>query len=530
MSNSVVENADIGLAAPARVERVVLLAILLTPMLVLKFWLSRGLGVETDDANYYYQIARHVAEGDGLVTSVSLHHQGLRHLPAPATIYPLWPWLLGIVGKVSSLPWAAATLPPLFYFLTLIGVYVFTNRIAGPDESPSRLAALTPGHLAVLMFGLNPIFFRYSSAPYTEALAFFLTVAALLCFHRAVRRDRLAWSAVAGVIAALAYLSRYQMMMLIAAIAVAYFLAPWNRKRATTHALVFSAAPVVAGLAWLFYRGWTTHHLSLANLWDFYYREIPGLPSGPYVVPLNGWAAVLRDRIGGVGVALSLSDPRSYFSSFGVVVFLVPLAILALFLRGGNPRDREGGATILASVLAGLFLLAPVHYAHTAHFGDWLFGTRHGLSLIFLLLPALTILLARPEKYLRWMAIALVVISAAFGMQGILRLGTSGWPRPGGPGFEGLAAWLDQRPPTPAVLSTNAQYLATVSKANFYWMGCYEPASETVLAARLQPIDFVAVLPQDGDCPCFAGLPPEFRPVREFGTGKNRVVLLQVPR
>ena len=42
------------------------------------------------DGNYYYQIARHIAEGNGFRTSVSLYHQGLRTLPAPATIYPAW--------------------------------------------------------------------------------------------------------------------------------------------------------------------------------------------------------------------------------------------------------------------------------------------------------------------------------------------------------------------------------------------------------------------------------------------------------
>ena len=40
------------------------------------------------DGIYYFQIAQHVANGDGLRTSVSLYGQGLRDMPAPATVQP----------------------------------------------------------------------------------------------------------------------------------------------------------------------------------------------------------------------------------------------------------------------------------------------------------------------------------------------------------------------------------------------------------------------------------------------------------
>jgi hypothetical protein len=43
------------------------------------------------DGLYYYQVAQHVAngDGDGLVTSVSLYGQGLRDMPTPTNAQPL---------------------------------------------------------------------------------------------------------------------------------------------------------------------------------------------------------------------------------------------------------------------------------------------------------------------------------------------------------------------------------------------------------------------------------------------------------
>ena len=64
------------------------------------------------DGSFYYQVARHVASGDGLRTSVSLYNQGLRELPAPTTITPLWPLVLGATGRWIGLP--RATLDEYF--------------------------------------------------------------------------------------------------------------------------------------------------------------------------------------------------------------------------------------------------------------------------------------------------------------------------------------------------------------------------------------------------------------------------------
>src|SRR5205085_4186368 len=52
------------------------------------------------DGGYYTDIAEHVRDGDGLVSDVSLYHAGVPSFPYPTPIYPLWPWLLGLLSRV----------------------------------------------------------------------------------------------------------------------------------------------------------------------------------------------------------------------------------------------------------------------------------------------------------------------------------------------------------------------------------------------------------------------------------------------
>ena len=54
------------------------------------------------DASYYFQLARHIANGDGFVTTVSLYHEGWI-LPAKTNIYPLWPLVLGYAGRMIGI-------------------------------------------------------------------------------------------------------------------------------------------------------------------------------------------------------------------------------------------------------------------------------------------------------------------------------------------------------------------------------------------------------------------------------------------
>ena len=526
-----IDHPATGIRASLRWGRLLLLGLILLPLFFLKFQLNRGLGVETDDGNYYYQIARHVAAGDGLRTSVSLYHQGLRVLPQRATVYPLWPWLLGIVARVTSIEWASAFLPPFFFFCSLLALYALTGRMARELEptDPGRL--FTPGHFAVLLFGFNPVFFRYTSAPYTEGLAILLMFGALLAFERSVRTSRTSWALLTGVLAGASYLARYHMLVFCAALLILFAALAVRHRGLIRSVAIFTATIAAFVISWNAYRVLFIQPFHLGMLWDFYYRETPGLPPQPNVMPVHGLTALLLDRLHGVLISLSPTDPSSYFASFGAAVYLLPLAVLACFLRASErarPALREQ-VLLFSALFCGVMLLLPVHFAHAERFGEWLFGTRHGLYLVLLLVPAVVILLHRSEVYLRWMAVALVVVAAAAGLQGIFRLQRSGWPYPAGPAVEAMLSWIDRQPVPPRVLTSDPQLLGAFSDAPFFWMGCYEDPGLTLSAARLQQIDYIVILPQDSQCAFWKGLPTLLPVARKFSSGRDRAIVLVAP-
>src|SRR4030081_94598 len=107
-----------------RKRRLIVLALLLAPLVTLHVLHAPRRGPFSNDPSYYLQVARHVAAGDGLMSSVSLYHEGLTPLPQPFDLYPLWPLLLGGVGKVIGVIAAANVLPQIFFVLDLYLFYL----------------------------------------------------------------------------------------------------------------------------------------------------------------------------------------------------------------------------------------------------------------------------------------------------------------------------------------------------------------------------------------------------------------------
>jgi hypothetical protein len=103
---------------------------LLVGLLALKFAVRADEPALDPDASYYYDIAAHVRDGDGLVTDVSLFNAGYDLLPAPDRVYPLWPLVLGLRRRVVPLDLAAVWLPTLFYFAG--------DRAGVPPGAPRR--------------------------------------------------------------------------------------------------------------------------------------------------------------------------------------------------------------------------------------------------------------------------------------------------------------------------------------------------------------------------------------------------------
>lgn len=116
---------------------------------------------------------------------MSLYHWGLQVLPSPAFSYPLWPIVLGITGGFLDLTRAAALLPECLYLVSLVLLFFLSRRVAtmveglGPTGS-IPIPRFETAVVVLLLLGLNPVFFVFTSLPYTEALGLAIAFLSLL--------------------------------------------------------------------------------------------------------------------------------------------------------------------------------------------------------------------------------------------------------------------------------------------------------------------------------------------------------------
>lgn len=461
------------------------------------------------DGSYYMQVARHVAEGDGLLTSVCIYDQGLRSLPARTNIYPLWPLLLGYAARIVSLSTAATLLPRLFFFIDLLLLFALTDRIA-------------KGHYAfaaILLLGLNPAFLLSTCYPYTEGLALACTFGALLMFDVALRRRQPLYYALCGVIAALAFLTRSQMLLVGLAIVIVLLLirTPW------LDIGTFCAGYAVTILPWVAYLATFVKPFTPAALIGMY-SETPGLPAYDQHVATHGRLDYLLDRMRGVLVMFNPLSDLSFVSLFGAAAMLVPIAAVYVLWR----RRWIGGALSLATAVTGFLLCGALLEAHNRFYLEWLFGYRHAIPLILLLIVAI---IEMNGRYARFAAGALVVASLVMFIPQVLAIATappsSDWPSPG---EKELSLWLARNDPDAIVLSTNAQILSVVSRANFRWATCGQSPAEIARVLRLVRTDYVLVYEQERHCTFASGLIARAAPLVEFGAAPNRLMLLKVRR
>ncbi|MFH1084548.1 MAG: glycosyltransferase family 39 protein, partial [Chloroflexota bacterium] len=175
---------------------------------------------------------------------VGYHPPGAGNLAA--TVWPPgWPWLLapayGLGGEALAL-WAAPLCAVLAALLTA-GV----ARALWPGEE-SRWAAGLAGALALTS---REAVLR-SLVPMADAAAQLFSVSMLLALAHALRRDRLAWSALAGAALGAAYLVRHPQLFLAAG-AVGLLMAPWPRRRRWAHVGALAAAALLVALPDLIY-------------------------------------------------------------------------------------------------------------------------------------------------------------------------------------------------------------------------------------------------------------------------------------
>lgn len=479
-----------------------IVALILAPMMALHLAHLPRQGPFGLDGSYYMQGARYFAENNRLMTTVSLYHEGLTVLPAPWGIYPLWPLLLGMVAKATGLFVATNLLTQMFYGLDLLLFYRLAQRMNAQLGGPVwRIGEdeLNPGHLVMLLIGLNYGFFHVTAYPYTEGLAFALGIGSLLLLERV---ESLPWVAAAGALAGLSYLARYQMVGLPVAAAAALLLL----RRFRACAVYCAVTAAVAG-------PWMVHVHSLLPL----HAGIPPWDEWIHHPTIAGNVAQIAE---GTAVAFNPFSPASYFRSFGTPVLLVPLALFA------RPRLK---LMVVASGLTGLVATVMLAHYESIRFDRWLFGERHALLFAFTIVAALVHLIASGKPVLRGLAVAL---AAAGSIQGAVSIATLAPPpaRGLGQGDRALVAWLAVHAPRGMLLTTNAHLLSAYIRNPMHWTDCDVAPERTRNMLRLFPIEYVVLYGNERRCAYVRGLDDALAPVARFDDPVASVYLFRVRR
>ena len=468
------------------------------------------------DGSYYFQVARHVADGEGLLTSVCLYHQGLKRLPSKTNIYPLWPLLLGAVGRRTDLIAAAHWLPQLLAAIALVLLYVLTIAIARERQIAAADWPFDVGHIAVLVLASNPIFFAASTVPYTESLSFVMLFGALVAVGRDGNRGTLA-----GAFAALAFLTRSQMIVVAPSIVVALLI-----RRRIASAIAACVAFIIVIAPWIVFLATFVRPFTPMAVLSMYH-ETTALPAYPLTVIPHGMAEYLSDRVRGLLVAFDPTSALSFVASFGVIALFVPVACVHWLIRTGFGRLASGiGPRTLATALAGALLSGMLIFVHQRFFLEWLFGYRHGLPFILLIALAM-IELMDSTSVVRKATLTVVAISILTCVITAIRQAPPphAWP----PARDAqLAAWLAHNGANGIVLSTNAQVLSAISRANFRWAACDDAPSTTRAMLRLVRTDYVAAYDGEQRCSFLDGLVGrDLRVIAVFGQWPQRLFLMR---
>ena len=517
-----------------RLLRITLLLVLLGALVPLKAQLRYGLGKRANDADYYYTIARSVAEGEGLKSNLSLYYQGFKTLPHFVTGSPAWPLLLGAVGAVVGLDSAAVWLPNALYMLALALLYGLALRlrrgieVGGGGWLFRDQSVVTLGHVAVLLFATNVVFFRFSSVPNNEPLALCLVFGALLALDRAARECHVGWAFAAGALAGLAVLTRIQALAVAIAVPatlVGVALSGARARRLAPMALVAALLPFVPWLLYL--ASWNDAFELTAVLGLETQRETPELDVFRHAFFPKSMAAFVVDRLRGVGVAFDPRSSESYIAPFGWVAYAVPVALLHFawrLLRSGPAtwfKLAPERALPVATVATGIGMLLPVHAAHMTFVFEWLFGFRHGLPLILLIVPALAYLDAHARRIGSIVVGVLLLTTLIWNVQAMQNLFDRRLHHGLSAGEKQLVTWLDGQSPRPSVVTTQPWMYGAFSRSGYHWTLCGQSPEQTLKLLRHAGADYVLVRNEkERRCNFVRGLRPKYlRDVRVFGGG-----------
>lgn len=337
------------------------------------------------DGAYYTDVAQHVRDGLGLQTRQSLYHKGYPSFPHPTSVYPLWPLLLGLLGRLVDLQWLAHWLPAALYVGSL-GAAWGLGRALRPDSFFQRVH-LDGGHLLMLLLGLNTEYFTYTSLPYTEGLSWLLLLLFGARLLRVAPREDLLSGAELGVWAAALVLCRAQFLIVPIALVAALLLRLRGLRdlaRLGAFAAVFctGVAPhMLRSASFLQSEG-------LLNLLRFDQAQVSAaLEPLPVLIQTPGLGSMLADRAGGLSLAF---DPFGdgyavHFFAFAYALPALPLLLLAHRRTLPSLLSRALSPQATPYWVLGLFALgglASIHLAHKSYEPAWYFHRRHALVVL----------------------------------------------------------------------------------------------------------------------------------------------------
>lgn len=420
-------------------------------LLLLPFQLTRAAEQRWPgiDGGYYLEVARHVRDGEGLSTHVSLYNFGYPDFPHPTSVYPLWPWMLGMAGRLLPLDSLAFGLPVALYFSAVIAAFAFGRR-----AWPAPLAEGLPlhgGHLAAALLAFNRQFIAFSAMPYTEGVSWTLLFGYL--WRLAGRPSGWRWGLETGLWMTLLFLGRAQFvlvpMAVFGAMGLRFVVGP-DRRRVLGEGLAAGAVMALGlGAWWARLRGFLLDDGPLSLFRFDQNRVSDRLGDFDVIVPTHGPLDTLLDRLGGLRVAYDLSGDEGWHTSFAAAHWALPLA-LAFALRCWRPRSLVAWLRQPDGLLrATLLLLAvggplSIHLAHKHFNGEWYFHKRQGMiALIGFALPLAWLVAQR--GWARLLAGGIVASCVAVGISDLVA--NVEWAMKearGGDRYQNLIHWLEQ--------------------------------------------------------------------------------------
>lgn len=350
-------------------------------LVYLVFNVSRFQSITDINALDYAQIARHVARGDGFVTSfvkpLSLvYNQEVEGHPE-LTYPPLHIWWSSMVMRaLGATEQAAAHGSGLAFVLTVPLVFFLGLRLFDP-----RTASL-----ATVFYITNSFFLEYAISGLESSLLALLVTGLLLVLYLAAKAGQreMVFVAVGGVLLGLIYLTKY--VWVLAGLPALVYLLTMNDQRRLARAAVFLGLALLVALPWLIRNQRLTGN-------PFFTLRSTELLSQTKAYPGNSLYRSYADYIPGF-VAFAVQNPKAIFEKVrsGLAIFYLRIAVLA------------------GAFLTPFFLVAILVRLGDEDFERW----RNTVYAVFIVITlALTLLIAAP-RLLAPLGPVITVIATAY--------------------------------------------------------------------------------------------------------------------